>query len=206
MKWRAMAMVGTMSWRHARAGFPLIAAVMLIAMQWTLVAPLDVDSLDFRLSATELKRTDRWRYGYVRQYHGAMLVRTRPATDDPPVSLIRADDTIAPMMARELRLAPWKATLELVFYAGLYALCRFGLRRLPWSGPASGDTRVRWCARASLSTIVWITAALAPYLVFGYGEPLLSTRQGPDAISWSGLVPVTSPVTPAVSYGLAAGC
>lgn len=105
-------------------------------------------------------------------------------------------------MARKLKTAPWKAGLELCFYAGLLALHRYGLPFLPWA-PGAMRGRSRWSFGVALSSVILVTAAMAPYLATGYGEPLFSTRRGPGALSYSDLVPITAPVTSsAVSYGL----
>jgi len=103
-------------------------------------------------------------------------------------------------MGRELRTTPWKAGLEFGFYEGLLALCRSGLARLRLAG--AGARQRRHCVGVALSIVVFVSAAMAPYLATGYGDPLFGTRMGPGALSDSGLVPISAPVTPSVSYGL----
>ena len=178
----------------------VVGLVVPLALQWLLVAIPVIETEHFDRSAVELDRRGNWRYGYVQEHHGATLVRTPLRADAPPLAP-RLEDALVPIMARELRTTPWKAGLELCFYACLLALYRYGLRRFAWAR-ASAQHRWRRSPGVALSTAVFVSAAMAPYLATGYGEPLFSNRWGPGALSYSGLVPVTAPITPAVSYGL----
>ena len=169
-------------------------------MQWQLVAVPAVETSRFNASATELQRGVKWRYGYVLQYHGAVLVKTRTRNDAPPLRAPRANDRLSAIMARELRLDPWKASAELAFYAGLFMLYRLGRRAMSRLKERAALTRLQCSAAIALSTGVFVTAVMTPYLLVGYGEPLFSTWQGFGALSSSGLVPTTAPVVPSVSY------
>lgn len=178
----------------------VIGLALPLILQWMLVAIPTIDAEQFDRWAVELERIGTWRYGYAMEYHGAILVqaplRAGAAPFVPP-----KDDRVAAIMARELKTARWKAGIELAFYAGLFLLGRHALPRLPWFR-AAAQHRVRWSVGVALLVVVFVTVAMAPYLAAGYGEPLFSTRQGAGALSSSGLVPITAPVTPAVSYGL----
>jgi len=140
-----------------------------------------IDGPVFELYAVEIERTQTWRYGYVMPHHGAALVKTRLAADAPPLAPIAADDTLTPIMARKLRLRPWKAAFEIGFYASLWALWSVGLARFRrrLSGPDS--TRWQRSVTYGLSWAVMITALMAPFLIAGYGEPLFSNQEAPGA-------------------------
>jgi hypothetical protein len=142
-----------------------------------------VERHQFERFAVEFKRTQTWRYGYVRSHHGAFFVKTRLTADGRRLKPIAAGDTLTPIMARELRLRPWKVAFEIGFYASLWALWSIGLARLRrrLSGPDS--TRWRRSVVHGLSWAVMITAELAPFLIAGYGEPLFSNQEGPGALS-----------------------
>lgn len=174
--------------------------VVALTLQCLLVAIPAIETEQFDRWAVELDRRGNWRYGYVQEHHGAALVRA-PLLADTPAFVSQDEDPLAAVMARELRTMPWKAGLELGFYAGLLALYRYGLPRLPWTR-SGAQPRWRRSSGVALSTVIFVSAAMAPYLAAGYGEPLFSTYRGPGALSYSGLVPITAPVTPAVSYGL----
>jgi hypothetical protein len=109
---------------------------------------------------------------------------------------------LAIVMALELRSASLKAVLELLFYLALWGLARFVLARIP--GPHVRSVAQRWpaVAPAAMTTAAFVTAAMAPYLVTGHGEPLFSNWEGPGALSSTGMVPTTGAVTSAVSYGM----
>jgi len=164
----------------------LQCAVIALALcaEWLVASPPSIDGPLFDERVTELQRTQAWRYGYVQQYHGAVLVKTPLAEGAPPLEPPDTDDDIAPIMAQQLRLAPWKAGFEIGFYAALWAL---------WSGLAllrrrlAGPDAARWrrSAAPGVSWALMITAVMAPLLLAGYGEPLFSTWQGPGALSYS---------------------
>lgn len=178
----------------------VIGLAVLLILQWSLAAIPTIDAAQFDRWAVELERSATWRYGYAQEYHGAVLVKAALSADATPL-VPPTGDRLAALMARELRTAPWKAGMELAFYAGLFLLGRHALPRLPLFR-AAAQHRVRWSLGAALSVVAFVTAAMAPYLALGYGEPLFSTYRGAGALSYSGLVPITAPVTPAVSYGL----
>lgn len=184
-------------WRVGRASGGVAAVLVL---QYLLVAIPKIEPVLFDRRVVELQRSDSRRYGYVMQRHGAVLVRTTLDADAAPFVPPR-DDRVATLMTRELKTTPWKAAIELAFYASLVALGRSALRTAPWMR-AAPRRRLRLSLGAGLSAIVFVSAVVAPYLAIGYGEPLFSTRRGPGALTSSGLVPVTAPIVPAVSYGL----
>jgi hypothetical protein len=105
-------------------------------------------------------------------------------------------------MARELRLRPWKASGELAFYAALFGLFKFRtalLRRARLSRLGG----LSCAAVTALLAALLVTTLTSPSLVAGCGEPLFSTRRGPGAISYSGIVPARGSLdTPPVSYGM----
>jgi len=170
---------------------------VVIAMQWSLASLPAIDTDDFDRFAVELTRTATRRYGYLLPHHGAVLVMADIGRDTP-IAPPRADDQLAPLMAHELRWRTPKAVLELVFYAVVFAAWRYRRR---WIGPFAERGTLRYVA-AALRVAVVLTILLLPYVIAGYGEPLLNTRQGPGALSSSGPVPATGPIEPAISYGL----
>jgi len=140
-----------------------------------------VERHQFERFAVEFKRTQTWRYGYVRSHHGAFFVKTRLAADVRRLKPIAAGDRLTLIMARELRLRPWKAAFEIGFYASLWALWSVGLARLRRRLSAPDSTRWRRSVTYGLSWAVMITALMAPFLIAGYGEPLFTNQQAPGA-------------------------
>jgi len=140
-----------------------------------------VETHQFERFAVEFERTQTSRYGYIISHHGAFFVKARLTADARPLKPIAADDTLTPIMARELRLVPFKAAFEIAFYASLWALWSVGLARL--RRRLSGPDSTRWQRSVALgvSWAVMITAELAPFLIAGYGEPLFSNQQAPGA-------------------------
>jgi len=180
---------------------PLVLIALAISTQCSLISIPRIDAGRFG-NARELERSDRWRYGYVRQYHGAVLVKVRRTKDEPAFVPPDPADRIAPIMLSELRTRRWRASLELVFYALLIGWVKTGLPRVE-RAVAAGRSRFRGCAMAGLAGAVYMTAAMLPYLATGYGEPLFSTWRGPGAISSSARVPGTATTyVPSVSYGM----
>jgi hypothetical protein len=181
----------------------LTVPALVLLVQWLLVRIPTMDRSDFEKYAAELERTARWRYGYLVQHHGAWIVRTRmdahaPAFQPPP-----ADDPLSRVMARELREGPWKASAELAFYAVLFTLYRCSRSRLHRLRILPAAPRLWHASAVALAAGVLVAAAMAPYLLSGYGEPLFSNCYGPGAITCTSLVPATAqPARSAVSYGL----
>ena len=62
-----------------------VGAALVVALQWGLVWIPSVDIPRFERIATELARTDRWRYGYVLQHHGASFQKSEEAMGDDAV-------------------------------------------------------------------------------------------------------------------------
>ena len=173
----------------------------MVCVQWTIASIPETDTEKFDDRVVELERTSRWRYGYAWQFHGVVLVKARNVPGAPPLVPIDADDRLSLVMARQLRLRIWKAGFELLFYAALQLLIMTGLPRLTAAIAGTGATRCRLAAAIGIANLLLVTAALAPYLLIGYGEPLFSTRQGPGAFSSSGLTsPATAAVGPSITY------
>jgi hypothetical protein len=180
----------------------VVGLACVVFLQWQLGAMHRVDARSFDRFAFELERSQAWRYGYVLQYHGAVLVKTRLTPGAPPLRPPRPDDRLAVAMMLELRGASVRAVAELVFYAALWALARFGLSRISWPRTRSVTSPWPALARAAIAMAAFVTAAMTPYLLAGYGEPLFSNHMGPGAMSSTGLVPTTGAVVSAVSYGM----
>jgi hypothetical protein len=176
-----------------------VVALVLFA-QWGIVSIPAIDADTFDESARELQRTRTWRYGYVLPHHGAVLVKARNTTGAPPFVPIEPDDHLSAVMVRELRLGVSKATFELLFYGGLWLLAAAGLPRLIRAIAGRAATRCRWALAVGLAGVLFPTAALAPYLLAGYGEPLFSTWQGPGALSYSGPFPETAALGRCITY------
>lgn len=162
-----------------------VAIGLVLVAEWLSVQVPTVDAEVFRESAFERERTRTWRYGYILEHHGAVLVKTPLGTGAPTPAPVDTDDGVAREMARTLRLLPWKAAFELSFYALLWALWSAGVAR--WRRRCSSEMFSRWrrSAALGLSWAILITVVLAPYLVAGYGEPLFSTWRGPGALSYT---------------------
>jgi hypothetical protein len=163
--------------------FQYAAIALVLCAEWLVASVPTVDESTFDKRVTELERTQAWRYGYLLQRHGAVLVKTRLVAGAPLLAPIDADDEIAPIMARELRMKPWKATFEIGFYASLWAFWSGALPRLRQRFSGEDSTRWRRSAALGMSWAAMITAVLAPFLIAGYGEPLFSNWQGPGALS-----------------------
>lgn len=181
-----------------------VAGVVIVGLglwlHWSLASVPTIEADAFDRFGVELTRTASRRYGYALHYHGAVLVKA-DLVSGTPVLGPQPDDEIAPLMAHELRWRTPKALLELIFYALVAAAWRYRRR---WIGPWS-DRGMRRYAASALRAAVLVTIVLLPYVTIGYGEPLLSTREGPGALSWSGPVSATRPIESAVSYGQLAG-
>ena len=163
--------------------FQCAAIALFLCVEWLIASVPTIDESIFDKRVTELERAQAWRYGYLLQRHGAVLVKTRLVAGAPPLKAIDADDEIAPIMARELRMKPWKAKFEIGLYASLWALWSGGLSRLQHRFSGENSTRWRRSAALGLSWAAMITAVMAPFLIAGYGEPLFSNQQGPGALS-----------------------
>jgi len=167
------------------------AAALIVSIVGAAAWVPSVERHRFESSAVEFKRTETWRYGYVRWHHGAFFVKTRLVPDGRPLKRIVVHDRLTLVMARELRLRPYKAAFEIGFYASLWALWSIGLARLQrrLSGPDS--TRWQRSVVYGLSWAVMITALMAPFLIAGYGEPLFSNQEGPGAFGATAWGPST---------------
>lgn len=180
----------------------IVGVAILVFWQWQLGAMPHVDAWSFDRFAFELERSHTWRYGYILQHHGAVLVKTRVTPGAAPFLPPNPDDRLATAMTLELRGASVRAVLELLFYAALWGLARFVLPRTSWSRVQSVASRRPVEVHAAIRMAAFVTVAMAPYLLAGYGEPLFSNQMGPGALSSTGLVPTTGAVLSAVSYGM----
>lgn len=186
---------------QARYLLRCVAIALVLAAEWLSIRVPTVNAEAFEEHAVELERTPAWRYGYVVQRHGAVLVKTSLDAGAPPLAPAGADDEIARMMARTLRLMPWQAGFELTFYASLWALWRVGMAR--WRRRFSSELSSPW-RRSVAFGLLWavlISAVLTPYLVTGYGEPRFSTWRGPGALSYTAwLGSAGEPWSPPLTY------
>ena len=162
-----------------------VAIALVLGVEYLIASVSIIDGHAFNDGAVEMERTRTWRYGYLWQYHGAVLVKTRLVTGAPPIRPIRANDDIAPIMARELYLLPRKAAFEVGFYGSLWALWSGGLSPLRRRFSGTGSTPRRRSVAVGLSIGIMVTAFFAPLLIAGYGEPLFSKWHGPGALSYT---------------------
>lgn len=177
-----------------------VGLLLLLVLQWLLLTIPTISAESFNEGAVEVKRSNHWRYGYVAGRHGAFPVKAPLGANAAPF-VPPANDGLAALIAHNMKTAPWKAGLEVGLYLGLFALGRFSFGYLRLARCVT-ESRGRWSWGMALLTVGLVTAGMAPYLAAGYGEPLFSTRRGLAALSYSALLPMTAPVTPAVSYGL----
>jgi hypothetical protein len=180
--------------------FRCAAVALVLVAQWSIVSVPAIDTDKFDAWARELQRTKTWRYGYVLPHHGAVLVKTRWTGSALPFVPIAPDDRLSGVMDRELRLGARKAAFELLFYGSLWILAMTGLPRIARAMGGAAPTRGRWAAAVGTATALFPTAALAPYLIAAYGEPLFSTWRGPGALSYSGPFPPTAALGTSITY------
>ena len=103
---------------------------LVVWLVWLSASVRHTDRRTFDMHAIELERTGTWRYGYVPNYRGDILVRTRLATGAPPLAPVTADDRNVPMITRELHAHQQKAAVEAVLYGTLWAICLSGVLRI----------------------------------------------------------------------------
>ncbi len=177
----------------------VIALVLLV--EWQAVQVTTVDPEAFAEYAVEIEHTTNWRYGYVLQRHGAVLVKTRPGTRAQTSAPRGVNDDIAREMSRTLHLLGWKAVFELSFYALLLGMWDAGVAR--WRRRFASHDISEWRRSAAFGGLwaVLVAAALAPYVLTGYGDPLFSSWRGPGAMSYSmWLGSAVGPLGPALTY------
>lgn len=188
-----------MEWR------PLVrcAAIALVLIaEWQAVQVITVEAEAFEEYAVEIERTRNWRYGYVLQRHGALLVKTRPDAGARGSATRVVNDAVAGEMSRALHLLGWKAVFELSFYGLLWVIWNAGVAR--WRRRFSSEDASPWRRAAAFGGLwaILITAVLAPYLLLGYGDPLLSNWRGPGALSYTVRHgSIVGPLGPALTYG-----
>jgi hypothetical protein len=152
---------------------------------------LVLDPAQYAELATDLQVNARWRYGYVKQHHGAILVQTENTAQSLAWPVDRdANDTVEQrtrsIMFRELQWCPIKAELENLLYIVLLAWAFYG-KPLITSRLTAGTLgrRGEFYAHALSWAVGWSIACF-PLLVADYGAPLYSTWNGPGALSSSG--------------------
>lgn len=178
-----------------------VAIALALMVEWQAVQVTTVDADAFAEYAFEIEQTPNWRYGYVPQRHGAVLVKTRPDAGAPPSAPRAVNDEVTRQMSRALHLLGWKAVFELSFYALLWGLWDAGVARRRRRFASHSDSPWRRSAAFGGHWAVLIAAVLAPYFLTGYGDPLLSNWQGPGAISYSTQSGSTvGPLGPALTY------
>ncbi len=97
---------------------------------WSFASVRRIDRETFDTHAVELERTRTWRYGYVRNYRGGLLVRTRLGAGAPPLAPPAATDPIVLILTRELHARQQKAAIEAVLYGALWGLLFGGILRV----------------------------------------------------------------------------
>lgn len=161
--------------------------LVFISMQWTCMRSKVqyVEPHLYASEATEVRITREWRYGFIRTYHGARLVRT-PNIRLEPLEHPPELEGLSAAMRNELSLVRLKLSLESAFYLLLLIYVFWGG---PWiAGWIQGRTsKLSWylvCV-GLLWALGW-TIVASPLLLAGYGEPIYSTWAGPGAMSYSG--------------------
>lgn len=184
-----------------RAVIPCLAIALVLIAEWRAALVTTVEAETFGEYAVEIERSGTWRYGYVLQRHGALLVKSRLGVGTPPLEPLDSSDEVAPVMVRTLRLIQWKAAFELSFYGLLWVIWDAGVTW--WRRRYSSADASRWRRAAAFGALwaVIVTAVLAPYLLLGYGDPLLSNWCGPGAMSYTTHLGSTpGPLAPALTY------
>lgn len=150
--------------------------------------------------ARDLQATHGWRYGYVKGWHGAVLVKTVNQKEAIPECEKIENADITRAMAWELAMVPWKFAGELMLYLGLLAFVLFVPRWLAHRLSTSGRLRRIIPMYMALWAAAWVVFLL-PWLAAGYGASMFTTWEGPGAMSYSGPYPRAT-ATPAetVSY------
>ena len=114
----------------ARHLFQCVTVAFVIWLVWLSASVRHIDRDMFDAHAIELERTPTWRYGYFRDYRGGILVRTRLGAGASPLVPVTADDSIAPIMTRELHAHQQKAAVEAMLYGALWAIFSSGFLHL----------------------------------------------------------------------------
>ncbi len=154
-----------------RAAIMVLGLVGIVALQvWGMERRIrTVDSTQYAQRAYPLKVGAGWRYGFIHEYHGAMLVKARDP--GPPPSSARAPwmTDMAPFMSAELERVPWLAVAEGALYLGCLAYLVLGagrlLRKLTW---ASGTPARRATGVAVVVGLLYLLLLL-PRLSANYG-------------------------------------
>ena len=179
--------------RSRRFKYFVLAVVVVVGLQ-ALIFHLwipEVKSAYFAHNAVELKITPRWRYGYVRSWHGAVLVKARNGPGLKGLSrksqpYVPDAETFA-IMQRQLKRLPTKAGLEAALYLVIIAYVFYVWGWLKLGLLTERPTRIRVLGAEILGwTVLWLIIAL-PLLLWGYGTPLFSNCLGPGALSSSGI-------------------
>lgn len=186
------------------------AAVAIVALQWLAFSfrTPEIDPETYALYAVELEGGADWRYGYVRSWHGAMLVKA-PNVDqwapDPPLDPeYEPDLELDRIMREELEALPRRGLLELLLYLTClgYACFAMGPARRALQGENPGRFRV-----VGSEVIVWMGLwyiIAMPLPLWGYGTPVFTNWLGPGALCrtgpWFGPTPVPCNLTITYKY------
>ena len=178
-----------------------LGMAMLLAVHCTLADIPPISPRDFARRAVELERTPTWRYGYIMQFHAAVLVKSRTKPNAPPFLAPRTDDRFAAILTPEIHRRRPKAWAELILYLLLFAYARvvYALRDAQWPAPS-----LRRAASGGLAAFGFVALLLAPYLAIGYGEPLFDTPARPGTLSRFAAASINESVGPGISYALVA--
>lgn len=177
-----------------------LLAVFILGMH-ALYAWMGIPAIDSKMyldGATEIKTTARWRYGFVRGYHGVFLVKTRnvarfafPPTIENDNSFFfstsqEEKDQVASAMRQRLEEFDRKFTLEALFYLAIFGYLYFGARRLrAWCAPAHAKPIRKILCDGFLWALGW-TLVVLPLLFLNYGASMYTNWEGPGALSYSG--------------------
>jgi hypothetical protein len=126
------------------------AAAAIVGLQWLAFSSqvVQIDPETYAECAVELQWNADWRYGYVRLWHGAVLVKTPNlgrGSPEPPVDPeYEPDLELKQIMRRELEALPRKALLEFLLYLSClgYACFAMGPLRRALQGTNPGRLRV----------------------------------------------------------------
>jgi hypothetical protein len=136
--------------------------------------------------ATEIRVTERWRYGYVCGQHGAVLVKTRNTTNAKPAQRSAGDAELSQAMLVELHAYPRRSLLEALLYGVVLAYALVFVPRLRyWLRSSSRAWPLAMLGESAFWVCAW-TLLVGPLLWLGYGASLYTTWAGPGFLSYSG--------------------
>jgi hypothetical protein len=173
----------------------IVLSLLNIAVQtfFLFLKVFEIRPLVYSEMAWDLKETPDWRYGYVKGWHGAVLVKTPNEAKSIPVNKRIGTDEITQAMARELEMVPWKFAGELILYLSLLGFMLFIPRWLAHRLSESGRQLRIMPMYAALWAAAWC-AFILPLLTIGYGASIFTNWQGPGALSYSGPHPMAQAI------------